>query len=542
MESVMDQELLSGEFLDTLYRHFPVMLMVIDRNGTLQSVNPAFTSRFGRTPDEMRTLPDPLLPLSPEPDVREELWNFLLRAEPRTWKQIAAAKDSGGESDTSWTSTRLPEGTIVAIGIDSAAKNPEDTRADQRTTRNLTRRTRQLQHLAMELTRAEQRERNLLARTLHDDLQQVLVCANYSLSLLKGRLRNDPAGHSLAEEVGRIINEAVTASRALSSELNPPILTKGNLVEVLEWLIREARRKHEIDVRFRDIGGPGSPEPPEAVKLLLFHAVRELLLNALRHANARQIVVTLERKESGVGVTVEDDGIGFDPASLDAWDDRESESTGIGLFGIRERLDLFGGILKIESKPGSGSRIILLVPDIRSEYGVRMPGLSAVRPSLAGKLPPAAEPPRPVVKDERITVLLADDHRMVRKGLVALLSEQEDIRVVGEAGDGEEALRLALELRPAVVVLDVEMPRMDGVEATRRIREFLPDTRIIGLSMIEEPEMAARMVSAGATCYLSKAGPTDFLLQAIREDFLIDDISPTAADVSPTDATDQALP
>jgi len=128
---------------------------------------------------------------------------------------------------------------------------------------------------------------------------------------------------------------------------------------------------------------------------------------------------------------------------------------------------------------------------------------------------PAAQgrPPRPGTP---IRVLLADDHAVMREGLAGLLGEEPDIEVVGEAPDGKEAVRLATALLPDVVLMDVSMPGLDGVEATRAIRKDHPDIRVIGLSTYEEAERAQTMRDAGADCYLTKSGPAALLLAAIR--------------------------
>jgi NarL family two-component system response regulator LiaR len=105
---------------------------------------------------------------------------------------------------------------------------------------------------------------------------------------------------------------------------------------------------------------------------------------------------------------------------------------------------------------------------------------------------------------EKIPVLVADDHGIVRNALVAFLEGIDDIKVVGQACDGQEAVDLALALRPRVVVMDVSMPRMDGVEATRQILRELPDTRVVILTGLADRERAESAMRAGAVAFVLK--------------------------------------
>jgi DNA-binding NarL/FixJ family response regulator len=156
---------------------------------------------------------------------------------------------------------------------------------------------------------------------------------------------------------------------------------------------------------------------------------------------------------------------------------------------------------------------------------------SAAETKWAGKAAPARAERRtdvqgiaaaaPVVAEasargRKIRVLLADDHTMMREGLALLLRQEPDIEMVGEAFDGEGAVELAGRLRPDVVVMDVTMPRLNGIEATRRIVAELAGVSVIALSMHEEADMAAAMRAAGASDYVTKDSPPDVLVAAIR--------------------------
>jgi len=113
-------------------------------------------------------------------------------------------------------------------------------------------------------------------------------------------------------------------------------------------------------------------------------------------------------------------------------------------------------------------------------------------------------------------VLLADDHAILRKGVSMLVNAQSDMEVAAEAASGEEALREAQRVQPDVVVMDVSMPGMNGIEATRRLLEMLPRTRVIGLSMYKDAVYVRELLRAGASGYLVKDCDDAELLLAIR--------------------------
>ena len=118
---------------------------------------------------------------------------------------------------------------------------------------------------------------------------------------------------------------------------------------------------------------------------------------------------------------------------------------------------------------------------------------------------------------EPIKVMIVDDHTLFRQGLRKVLESFEEIQVIGEASDGKEAIVKVDELHPDIVLMDIKMPRMDGFESTRLIRQRYPELIIIALTMYEDADYVLKMVNAGANGYMHKDASADKLVDAIKQ-------------------------
>ena len=359
-------------------------------------------------------------------------------------------------------------------------------------------RARQLQALAVELIEAEEGERQRISHLLHEDLQQILAAARFQLQAV---CKDLPQQTELTE-VEQLISESILKSRRLSHELSPAILQHSGLLKSLRWLSQQMGEQFGINVQLeceKDIELEMAP-----LKIFIFRALQELLFNVVKHADAKSVFVALTSTDDLLTVTVSDKGRGFDPSILE----NISASTGLGLLSLRERANYIGGSMIIESAPGKGSRLTMSVPLKKFKIGD-----APVKQEKRKTSTQIIE--FNINAENEIRVLLADDHKVMRQGLIRLLADQPGIKIVGEASNGRLALELSRQLRPHVVVMDIAMPEMDGIEATRLIKAELPDVRVVGLSMYEDNQASRSMCDAGAESFLIKTASSTELLRAI---------------------------
>lgn len=365
-------------------------------------------------------------------------------------------------------------------------------------TRVIETRSKQLQALAVELIEAEEHERRRLADHLHGELQQMLAAAKIQLDAVS---QGQP-DESILSNVRHLLEASIRESRRLAHELFPQVLQHADLGAALEWMARYYREQFGLQVALElDAAWQAESKP---IKTFLFRAVKELLFNVVKHADVKSARIDLGMSGGSLVLTVSDRGRGIKPDVLNF----DAAPVGLGLLSLRERVQYLGGSLAIETSPGLGSRVTLKVP-------VSVGNADEVPPPMA---PHQTETPAENVHDAGVgitRVLFVDDHSMLRKGLINLVGNQPGIDVAGEASNGREAIDLVRQLKPDVVVMDVSMPEMDGIEATRQIKAQWPEVRVIGLSMFEDEHISHTMLEAGAEAFVSKTASSAELLKAI---------------------------
>ncbi len=333
-------------------------------------------------------------------------------------------------------------------------------------------------------------ERERLGRDLHDGLGQVMGSLNLKAQaagefLAQGQLERVK---SSLEQMSKLAQTAHQEVRGFIMGLRTPQEPK-NLQATLELYLQQLQENHNLQASLSLPDEP-LPELPAQVEEQILRVIQEALTNARKHAQASKVEIIFSYKPERLQIIILDDGLGFDL-------EQARRRAGEGHYGLeimRERTRLVGGSLEIRSRPGAGTRVLLEFP---------------LQPALR-------------VTDERelnairqLRLLLVDDSPLFLDGLRNLLMAT-GFSVAGEAHSGLEALEKARELRPDVIVMDVSMPNMNGLEATRAIKAELPETKVLILTTIDDEDSLYEAIQSGAEGYLLKnLSASDFVPQLI---------------------------
>ena len=334
-------------------------------------------------------------------------------------------------------------------------------------------RTGKLRSLARELTLAEERERRRIAGLVHDNLQQLLVAVLLNIGVTKTKNHCYVILQEL-EGIELMTKECIDITRSLASELSPSVLHQCGLAAGFGWLRDWFGEKYGFNL---EVSADESLMPDEDISITLFQCVREIVFNSVKHSSVKSARLTMVcDDDSFVNISIEDQGAGFDAEALvlqDSW------KGGVGLFSVRERVELLGGVMLIDSAPGQGACFTLRFPakllkcclgkEERSKNSDLGKGdLNEGLDEIAAEKEPVWIVRKTESHSPRHRVILADDHSMVRQGLVRVFRDEADFEVVGEAAGEElaagdapaladsEALSLTLAVAVALAVWVVE--------------------------------------------------------------------------------------
>ncbi|WP_312110905.1 hybrid sensor histidine kinase/response regulator transcription factor [Brevibacillus reuszeri] len=314
-------------------------------------------------------------------------------------------------------------------------------------------------------------ERNRLSKDLHDTMGHSYTSIIMGLETLRPDVATQE-GEQKLDSLLQLARKSMEEVRGYLHQMESPQETLP-LVHTLRQVAEEFQTHANVNVRFRAIGD----EYPVAkqVKMTMFRCLQESMTNAVRHGQATDIVVSLHFEPQQTRLEVQDNGHG-----VENWKD------GFGITAMKERAAHLQGRVSIYSERGEGTLVTCFVPRLVESA------------------------------DETIRLLIVDDHSFIRESLRTILEGQRDLQVVGMAEDGAQALELCEELEPNLVLMDLEMPNMDGITATKRMKEKWPGIRVLVLSTFQDTEKAKEIMRSGADGYLLKSIESRELAETIR--------------------------
>lgn len=504
----------------TMADGLPLIVWVHDHEGKQQFVNKTFLEFFGVTQEDVKKDSWQILVHPDDADAyANEFFACVRNQRPFHGQTRVNRFDGEWRWMESWSRPRFSS-IGEYLGHVGTSADITDRKTAEEALKDLTKnlelrikeriafaeeRTRQLQQLALELSNAEDIERKRLAMILHDDLQQQLGALRFNLFTL---LPEDSITAETKERLLQfegLIDQAIKKTRSLSHELSPPVLHQSGFLAALNWLIKDVQEKHGQQVTLKSMS-EAEPES-SAVASILYRSARELLFNALKHSGTKTAFIEADVEGDFIKFSVKDHGKGCDVEMIKA---RTNDAPGFGLFNIKERINFLGGQFEIDSIPGNGCCVALRVP--KKPEGTLQPTDIPAQVILKKKKQHQTHP------TDQLRIMLVDDHASMRQGLSMLLRSNHDFELVAEASDGIEAVKMAQDFSPDIILMDVSMPEMDGIEATAIIKKNQPYIRIIGLSMHEDENTKQRMIAAGASAYISKVARVNKIIEVIRNE------------------------
>jgi PAS domain S-box-containing protein len=363
-ESLMDQiaalkaaetRIREGEIrLQVFMDNSPSVMFIKDLDGRYIHANKQFQKSFGLTERQIPGKTDlEIFPHELATEYRANDRKVIESGVTQEFEETARYVDRDRVSITNKFPIRDAAGVIVALG-GVATDITDHRRAEQ----DLKMYADQLQSLSRRLVETQENYRHELSRELHDRVGQNLTALNINLDIVLNSLPaslKPKLGPRLMDSLALVISTA-DAIEDVMLELRPPMLDDYGLLTALRWLSKQFSQRTGIRAALKDSGQLERMD--SAAEVALYRMVQEALTNVAKHADAKQVDITVTGSAGNISLTVIDNGIGFDSASMD----RFSTRTGWGIISMRERAQAVGGTLTIESAPGKGTRVIVIVP------------------------------------------------------------------------------------------------------------------------------------------------------------------------------------
>jgi two-component system, NarL family, sensor kinase len=368
-----------------------------------------------------------------------------------------------------------------------------------------------LRNLSGRLLRLQDEERRRISRDLHDVTGQKLALLSMDLS---GILKNKNVAK--AEEVNRLLLESLALSNEVSKEirtlsyvLHPPLLDELGLSSAVEWFAQGFETRTGIHVAV-DVPASFVRLAPDA-EVALFRVIQESLANVHRYSGSATAFVRARSDGGEVKLEIGDFGKGMCEESKKA--NRASVAPlGVGIQGMKERVRQLSGTLEITSRPGKGTLVTAILPITNQRAEVS----ETYANSELHTIPSNPTEEAAAKNGWRRRILIADDHDVLRRGIRTMLESDPGLEVCGEAVDGRDALEKTLAQAPDLVILDINMPIMNGLEVLRKIVHYRPQTKILAFSVHDSKQIVEEILAAGAHSYLSKATAGQHLVHEVR--------------------------
>jgi len=391
---------------------------------------------------------------------------------------------------------------VVATDMTELSGANEALRANEETLRNLSGR----------LLRLQDDERRRISRDLHDVTGQKLALLSMDLSSAakhKEIAKNEDLNRLLLESIA-LSNDVNKEIRTLSYLLHPPLLDELGLSSAVEWFAQGFENRTGIRVGV-DIPSTFVRLAPDA-EVALFRIVQESLANVHRYSGSATAYVRARSNAEEVRLEIGDFGKGIAAESQKAARSSSLAPLGVGIQGMKERVRQLFGTLEITSRPGKGTVVTATLP-----ISARRTEISADVPeSGVAELQPAVPEPVPARDGWPKRILIADDHDVLRRGIRTMLESDPELEVCGEAVDGKDALEKTMAQAPDLIILDINMPVMNGLDVLRQIVRYRPQTKILAFSVHDSKQIVEEILAAGAHSYLSKATAGQHLVQEVR--------------------------
>jgi PAS domain S-box-containing protein len=347
LKQTEDALLESEEKFRTLVTNTEEIVYMIAKDGTFLLSEGKGLSQLGVKPGEV--VGKSVFELYKDyPDMLEEMRRAF------NGESVTSEVNIGGHYFRSWyTPHKNHAGEIIGL-LGLSVNITEQKQAENK----LQQYQQRLKSLALQLTLAEEQERRRIAEDLHDHIGQSLALARMQLAAARKGVPQSDKRDAQFDDISQLLLKAIQDTRHLIFELSSPSLNElGLAAAISEWMDENVVNKHGIEAELFD-HAQDFPLNTD-LRAILFRNVRELLTNAIKHAQAKTISVWLESRAENLEITIQDDGVGFDSSNCRQIDD---DCGGFGLFSVRERMLDLGGKLTISSQPGAGCKAVLVLP------------------------------------------------------------------------------------------------------------------------------------------------------------------------------------